>query len=52
MNAASIHRNAWNKRRILDVCENLGFQVIFHTMEQKHPNYRYEENLSFKLIKD
>lgn len=50
-NAASIHRNAWNERRIREICEPLGFEVVLQTMDEKHPNYKYEENLSVRLTK-
>lgn len=51
-NAASIHRNAWNEKRIRDICEPLGFEVTLQTMDEKHPNYKYEENLSVRLVKN
>jgi predicted SAM-dependent methyltransferase len=51
-NAASIHRNAWNLKRIKDIAEPLGFSVRVQGMEDKHPNYRYPENLSVQLTKN
>lgn len=50
-NAASIHRNAWNERRIREICEPLGFTVEIQGMDAKHKDYKYPENLSVKLIK-
>lgn len=50
-NAASIHRNAWSFGRITDIAGKLGFKCRQQTMDEKHPNYLYEENLSVELIK-
>lgn len=50
-NAASIHRNPWNEKRIREVAEPLGFAVRVQTMEEKHPDYKYPETLSVELTK-
>lgn len=50
--AGSIHYQAFNFKKLEDALLKAGFsQVIKHTMEQKHKDYLYEENLSVKGIK-
>lgn len=49
MNAASIHRNPWNLKRIKQVCEPLGFSV--KELPWQESRYPYEENLSVCLTK-
>lgn len=46
-NAASIHRNPWNERRIRSIVEPLGFTVERYESEM----YPYEENLALCLTK-
>lgn len=51
-NAASIHRNPWNYDRIAEFADNAGFsQITKQGMDEKHPDYRYEETLSVRLTK-
>lgn len=51
-NAASTHRNAWNLDRITRIAVAAGFtSVVSQETDQKHPNYRYPENLSVRLVK-
>lgn len=48
----SIHYQSFDKKRMKSVLENAGFeQIRFRTMDEKHPNYKYEENLSVEAIK-
>ena len=51
-NAASIHRNPWNLARLAKMAREAGFRDIYRQdMDEKHPDYRYEETLSVKLTK-
>lgn len=50
--AAAIHRNPWNFNKIKDCATKAGFtQIRQRIMEEKHKDYKYEENLSVELIK-
>jgi predicted SAM-dependent methyltransferase len=52
MNAASIHRNPWNYDRLEAFVKGAGFkQLRRRPMAEKHPDYRYEENMSVCLTK-
>jgi len=52
MHEGSVHRNPWNKSRLREIAEEMGFKVRFRPMEEKHEDYRYEECLSAELTKD
>lgn len=49
-NAASIHRNPWNFKRLKDVAEKCGFRAKLLKWEDSI--YKCEENLHVKLWKD
>lgn len=50
--AGSIHYQCFTFQRLLQDLESVGFRdVVRQTMEEKHKDYKYEENLSVRAIK-
>lgn len=48
----SVHRNAWNLDRLQHYADKYGFTLVQNQMEDKHPLYKYKENLSVRLTKN
>lgn len=49
--AGSLHINGFTWKTIQDIAAFVGFKVRLNTMDEKHPNYKYEENLSVTWTK-
>lgn len=44
--AGSLHITAFTWNKVKDIAEYVGFQIKKNSMEEKHRDYKYEENLS------
>lgn len=49
--AGSLHINGFTWTDIQSIAEYCGFKVIRQSMDEKHKDYKYEENLSVKWVK-
>lgn len=49
--AGSLHINAFTWKRIQRIADRVGFEVYRNKMDEKHVNYRFEENLSVRWTK-
>lgn len=49
--AGSLHINGFTWKDIQNIAERVGFEVTKLPMDEKHHNYRYEENLAVKWRK-
>jgi predicted SAM-dependent methyltransferase len=49
--AGSLHINAFSWTKCQKIAERVGFTVRLQTMEEKHPHYKYEQNLSVEWTK-
>lgn len=49
--AGSLHINGFTFREIQKIADYVGFTVREQTMEEKHPHYKYDDNLSVEWIK-
>lgn len=49
--AAGKHITGFTWKKIQGIAEHFGFKVERNPMDKKHPNYKYEENLSVRWTK-
>lgn len=49
--AGSLHINGYTFKEIQKIAEHVGFSVRKQSMDEKHPDYKYEDNLSVEWTK-